>query len=307
MRLVSRLSSGPIRVHSWFKSIHCRGTGIAICIHTPTSILAHLMNLLRIAALWICCCVAAIAEPTPLAKAIAEGKVRADFSGNGCDSASLKLANTGSESQTLLLPAGSLLGAETGGRQVTLRGFEIQIEAGALAEAALPTAALATENTKSNRTLTLSAGVEPRLAPLVKLFASQNDLPRATAQLAVFIILEDIQWPVWRTWSAAAAGKPGTDAPTPAEVAQAVDALGLVRLALPEKKPALLASEELKRLALRHPQARGKAGALYGLSVENAVTGEPALPPDLKQLLHMSANDNCPICRLRQKAGADIP
>ena len=269
--------------------------------------LAHLMNFIRIAALWVCCCAAAFAEPIPLARASAEGKMRAEFSGNGCDSATLKLANTSAEPLTILLPAGTLLDAKTGDRQVTLRALELQIEAGTLAEATLPTTALTTKNTKSDRALTLSAEVEPRLAPLVKLFANQNDLPRVTAQLAVFIILEDIQWPAWRAWSAAAAGKPAADAPTPVEVAQAVDALGLVRLAVPDKKPALLASEELKRLALRNPQARGKAGALYGLTVENAVTGEPALPPDLKQLLHMSANDNCPICRLRQKAGAEIP
>ena len=265
------------------------------------------MNLLRIAALWICCCAVALAEPAPMVKALADGKVRAEFSGNGCDSATLKLTNTGAESQTLLLPAGSLLDAKSGGRQVTLRAFEMKLDAGSAAEATLPTAALTTKNTKSDRPLTLSAEVEPRLAPLVKLFASQNDLPRATAQLAVFIVLEDIEWLAWRTWCASISGKPATDTPTPAEVAQAVDALGLVRVAMPDKKPALLASEELKRLALRHPQARGKAGTLYGLSVENAVTGEPALPPDLKQLLHMSANDNCPICRLRQKAGAEIP
>lgn len=269
--------------------------------------LARLMNLLRIAALSICCCAASLAEPTPLAKAFAEGKVRADFSGNGCDSATLKLANTGAEPQTLLLPAGSLLVAKTGERQVTLRAFEVKLDAGASAEASLPTAALATKNVKSDRPLTLSAGAEPRLAPLVKLFASHNDLPRATAQLAVFIVLEDIRWPAWRAWSASASGKAATDAPTPAEVAQAVDALGIVRLAMPDKKPALLVSEELKRLALRNPQARGKAGALYGLTVENSVTGEPALAPDLRQLLHMSANDNCPTCRLRQQSDANLP
>lgn len=269
--------------------------------------LARLMNLLRIASLSLSWCAASLAEPTPLAKAFAEGKVRADFSGNGCDSATLKLVNTGVESQTLLLPAGSLLEAKTGERQVTLRALEVKIGAGESAEASLPTAAMAAKNVKSDRTLTLSAEAEPRLAPLVKLLASQNDLPRATAQLAVFIVLEDIQWPAWRAWSASASGKPSTDTPTPAEVAQAVDSLGLVRLAMPHKTPALLASEDLKRLALRHPQARGKAGALYGLTVENAVTGEPALPPDLRQLLHMSANDNCPICRLRQQSDANMP
>jgi hypothetical protein len=265
------------------------------------------MNFLRIAALWVCCCAAAFAEAIPLAVAVAAGKVRADIAGNGRDIATLKLTSTSAEPLAILLAAGSPLDSKTGERQVTLRALEIRLEAGVSAEAVLPTAAIATTNTKADRALTLSAGTEPRLAPLVKLFENQNDLPRTTAQLAVFIITGDIQWPAWRAWSAAEADRPVPNVPTPAEVAEAVDALALVRLAAPDWKPALLASEDLKRLALRNPRARAKAMALYGLTVENALTGDPGLPPDLNQLLHKSPNDNCPICRLRQKIDADIP
>ena len=74
-----------------------------------------------------------------------------------------------------------------------------------------------------------------------------------------------------------------------------------MKLSNPAKPPALLADEALKRLALRNPWARGKAMALYGMTVDNALTGDPALPPDLNQLLHTAPNDNCPICRQRQK------
>jgi hypothetical protein len=141
----------------------------------------------------------------------------------------------------------------------------------------------------------------------LKLFENQNDLPRSTAQLAVFTMCEDIQWPAWRAWAAEVTGRPAPDVPTPGEVAQAVDALAFVHLAAPASKPALLASEDLKRLALRHPQARAKAMALYGLTVENALTGDPGLPPNLSQLLHTSTNDNCPTCRLRQRMEAEQP
>jgi hypothetical protein len=265
------------------------------------------MKLLRIAVLWMCCCAAAIAQAIPLAQAMADGKARARIAGNGRDSATLKITNTGADALTVSLAAGTLLDAKDGGRQVTLRTFETKLDAGASADAVLPTAALATKNAKSDRTLTLSATAEPRLAPLVKLFENQNDLPRATAQLAVFILIEDIQWPAWRTWSTASSGKPVPDSPTPAEVAQAVDALALVRLAAPDRKPAMLASEDLKRLALRNSAARVKAMALYGLTVDNALTGDPGVPPDLRQLLHTSPNDNCPICRMRQKMEPDMP
>jgi len=87
--------------------------------------------------------------------------------------------------------------------------------------------------------------------------------------------------------------------PTPAEIAQAVDAAAYVRLTEPDKKPALLADDNFKRLALRNPWARAKAMALYGLSVDDALTGDPGLPPDLGKLLHTAPNDNCPICRQR--------
>lgn len=265
------------------------------------------MKFPHIAALWLGCCAAAFAQPIPLGTALTDGKVRAEITGNGRDTVALKLANPGAGALTVSLAAGSLLAAKNGERQVTLRVFEARLDAGASADAALPTAALATKNTKSDRALALYCGGEPRLAPLVKLFEDQNDLPRATAQLAVFMLIEDIQWPAWRAWSAAAAGRPVADIPTPAEVAQAVDALALVRLASPDRKPALLVDEELKRLALRNPRARVKAMALHGLTVEDALTGEPGLPPNLKQLLHTSPNDNCPVCRLRKRMEPDMP
>jgi hypothetical protein len=265
------------------------------------------MNLLRIAALWMCFCAAAFAQAISLTQAVTDGKVRADIAGNGRESAAVKITNLGADTLTVSLAAGTMLDAKDGERQVSLRALETKLAAGATVEATLPTAALASRNAKADRALMLSTHTEPRLAPLMKLFENQNDLPRATAQLAVFILIEDIQWRAWRAWSAASAGKSVTDSPTPAEVAQAVDALALVRLAAPDRKPAMLASEDLKRLALRNPTARAKAMALYGLTVDNALTGDPGVPPDLRQLLHTSPNDNCPICRMRQKMEPDMP
>jgi hypothetical protein len=47
--------------------------------------------------------------------------------------------------------------------------------------------------------------------------------------------------------------------------------------------------------------------ALYGMTVEDAITGDSSLPVDLGKLLHTSPNDNCPICRQRNKGPAEIP
>jgi hypothetical protein len=191
---------------------------------------------------------------------------------------------------------------------VTLRALKTELPAAAEMDAVLPTAALGTGNSALQRELSLSAEGEPRLAKLIALFDKQNDLPRPTAQLAVFITLDDIRWPAWRKWlePAWAAEKPPKPHPTPAEVAQAVDAVAFAKLAAPEKSPAFLADDDFKRLALRNPWARGKAMVLYGMTVEDAITGEPSLPPDLGKLLHTAPNDNCPICRQRGKV-PDFP
>ena len=249
-------------------------------------------------------CAAALADALPLAKALEIAAI----SGNGRDSASLRLTNPTAEPVTISIRAGTIFISETGERQVVLRDLEAKLEAKGEADAVLPMAALSSKNEGTQRTLKLALEPEPRLAALLALFSKQNDLPRTTAQLAVFVALEDMTWEAWTQWLAATR-PPGKakQAISPAEVAQAVDGLAFVKLSNPPKSPAMLADEGLKRLALRNPWARGKAMVLYGLSVDNALSGDPALPPDLNQLLHISANDNCPICRQREKMKPDLP
>lgn len=248
------------------------------------------------------------AESLSLQKAIAEKRVEAVISGNGRDSASVHLKNPAAAPMSIAISAGTVFVGENGERQVVLRDLDAKLDAGGEADAVLPSAALSSKNTSTQRALKLSPDGEPRIANLLPLFAKQNDLPRPTAQLAVFVAVEDMKWDAWTQWLAAAR-PPGKEkqAVTPAEVAQAVDGLAFVKLSNPAKSPALLADETLKRLALRNPWARGKAMALYGMTVENTLTGDPAQPPDLNQLLHTTPNDNCPICRQRQKMQPEFP
>jgi hypothetical protein len=193
--------------------------------------------------------------------------------------------------------------------QIVLRELTIEPAAGADVDAILPAAALSSRNSAQERRVAFAAPSEPKLAKLLELFGQQNDLPRPTAQLAVFVTLEDVTWADWKKWLEPVwqAEKPEKLHPTPAEVAQAVDAIAFARLASPDRKFAILGDEELKRLAVRNPWARGKAMALYGLTVEDAITGDASLPPDLGKLLHTAPNDNCPICRQRAKGPVDIP
>ncbi len=237
----------------------------------------------------------------PIGQAVAGKTVRAEFSGNGRDSATVHLTNGGAVALKLTIPAGTVLAGVNGEKQMTLRSLATDLAAHGEADAALPTAALSSKNSSGQRALTLLPAGEPKVAKLLAFFDKQPDLPRPTAQLAIFISLEDLSWPAWQQWlgPAWAAENPPKQHPTPAEIAQAVDAAAFVRLTVPEQKPVLLADENFKRLALWNPWAQAKAMALYGITLDDGLTGDPAAAPDLSKLLHTAPNDNCPICRQR--------
>lgn len=251
------------------------------------------------AGFFLCASLWAEDASTPIAVAVAKNLVRAEFTGNGRDSASLHLINAGKSPLKLTIPAGTVLVAENGERQLTLRTLAADVATEA--DAALPTAALSSKNTSASRKLAIAPAGEPKAAKLLAYFDQQNDLPRPTAQLALFMALEDLSWAGWQQWLGPvwSAENPPKAHPTPVEVAQAVDAVAFVRLTEPDKKPTLLADENFKRLALHNSWARTKAMALYGITVDDAFTGDPSATPDLGKLLHTAPNDNCPICRQR--------
>jgi hypothetical protein len=247
------------------------------------------------------------AEEVGLTEAVTAQKLKAELAGNGRDSASLKLANLTAAPVTLNIPAGTILLSANGERQITLRALKTELAAKAEADAILPTAALSAKNTDVQRAVTIAPAREEKLAKLVELLDKQNDLPRPTGQLAVLVLLEDVSWADWQQWLGPAwtREKPPKPHPTPVEIAQAVDAIALARISTPDRALTILTDDNFKRLALRNPWARGKAMALYGLTVEDAITGVPSLPPDLGKLLHTSPNDNCPICRRRAEMQKD--
>lgn len=246
-------------------------------------------------------------EAVPLATALEQKRVAVSGSGNGRDT--LQLQITAPAKLRVSIPAGAQFRGELGETQIALRDLTVEPGPGADVEAILPAAALSSASEMFERSVTFAGPPAAKLAKLLQLFSHQNDLPRPTAQLAVFVVLEDLTWPKWKKWLGPvwSAETPAKPHPTPAEVAQAVDAIAFARLTNPVAKFAILADDELKRLALRNPWARGKAMALYGLSVEDAITGDSSLPVDLGKLLHTSPNDNCPICRQRTKSPIEIP
>jgi hypothetical protein len=251
---------------------------------------------------------AANAEET-LLELINSGRIRIEISGNGHDSAVLKMHNLTAENLTASIASGTQLISNNGEKQIVIRTFRTELAASSESEAILPTAAFSSKNSATQRPLKLSAENDPKLGALLALFDKYNDLPRPTAQIAVFIMLEDMNFAEWQKWMEPkwAQENPRKPHPNPTEISQLIDAIGLVKLAEPQRQPKILADEMLKRLALKNSFARGKAMALYGLSVDDAISGEPSQPPNLNQLLHLSPGDNCPICRQRAKMQPDLP
>jgi hypothetical protein len=244
---------------------------------------------------------AARAEPAePLAEVVRTQQIRVEANGDGRSKLTLILHNSLPNAVAVTIPAGLLAtGAKTGIRVIGLRTATATIPSGAALEMTLPVAALSSTTAATPQSFAVTSETEPRLTALLQMLADQPDAPRSTAQLAVFCLMEDVTFARWRQFSGAA-----SESPTPAEVTQAIDALGLLRAVAPQRTFALAQDADLKARALRNPWCRAKAMAVYGLDL-----GDGALPPDLRQLLHTQAGDNCPICRQRalMQKPADLP
>jgi hypothetical protein len=246
----------------------------------------------------------ACAADTPalsLAELAGRAELTMAWTGNGRDQLALAVTNGSDAAVSVAIPAGFIAVNQPGdNRVIVLRAAALAVAPGATATVTLPVAALATTNAFGTQPYRATPDAEPRLAELLKYLADQPDVPRPTAQLVALAILEDVTFPLWQQFLAPQrTGKlPGQTHPTPLEVTQAIDALGLLRRLAPEKTFALATDAELKFRALRNPWCRAKATQLYGIALP---TSDGAVPPDLGQLLHLKPGDNCPVCRQRSE------
>lgn len=207
----------------------------------------------------------------------------------------------------IALPAGlSIAGPSGGAGWVILRSTTVRIAAHSAAEAVLPAAMRSWKTSTKDVPLRPVDELDPALETFIGAIAAQPDFPRATAQFAVLALLEDATFA--QGCKALAGGESGSAEPTsPAQVASAIDALGLLRQLAPTRKFALGEDADLKRRALRNPWSRAKAMQLYGLTLPGDAS--PEVPPELGRLLHTQAGDNCPICRTRsilQRGPSDL-
>jgi hypothetical protein len=242
------------------------------------------------------------------AQALTRKDLACAWSGNGRDSLALTINNSSNAPLEIDIPAGLIAANRSKtAKMVVLRAAQLHVAAHASAEASLPAAALSSANPLVSEPFEASSDAEPRMDGLLKFLSTQPDAPKATAQLAALCLLEDINFQKWEQFlTPQRAGEPaGQRHPSPAEVTQAVDAMGILRVVAPRQTFALSGDSGLKLLALRNPWCRGKAMQLYGISIP----GGAGQIPNLGQLLHTHPGDNCPICRQRalmQRGASDF-
>ena len=250
--------------------------------------------------------VAAFAEEKPPVswEALAQ---RTDLRGvmkcKGRDQITAEISNRSAGPVAVAIPAGLVCElADRSGRILTLSAAVVNVDAGATMEVNIPAAALSVKTSSTPQSCAATRERLPGLDSLLAWLAKQPDAPRATAQLAVLSLVENIGFSQWQDFLLAAlpTDDPSTH-PTPAEVVQAIDALAILREVAPATETALAKDAGLKSRALRNPFCRAKAAALYGIGIPNA-DGTPGEIPSLGQLLHRTPNDNCPVCRLRSRA-----
>jgi hypothetical protein len=220
------------------------------------------------------------------------------WSGNGRDSLSLTVNNSSNTPVAIDIPAGQIAANRaSSAKMIVLRAAQLRVPAHGSAEASLPAAALSSANALVSEPFQSSSDAEPRMDGLLKFLSTQPDAPKETAQLATLCLLENIDFQKWEQFlTPQRAGEPADSShPTPAQVTQAVDAMGILRSVAPGQTFALSSDSGLKLLALRNPWCRAKAMQLYGISIP----GADGQIPNLGQLLHTRPGDNCPICRQR--------
>jgi hypothetical protein len=239
-------------------------------------------------------------DGTPEARALtALAPMEAKSTGRGL--LYLTVANHTNGLVEMKLPAGVVAEATDGSRIISLRAADVKLAPGEESAIEIPSVAMTHTHAGEMRVFRITEIRDERLKSFLNYAANRDDLPRATAQLVVFALLEDITFQRWSQIAAIYSTPPG-DAPD--TIVQAIDALAILRTVAPDRQFALAGDNELKMRALRNPKTRPKALQLYGMHIPaDGADIAPGVAPDIGQLLHTKAGDNCPICKMRQQAG----
>lgn len=230
-----------------------------------------------------------------LLDAQANGQLKIEVRGDGRNQLTVVVSNQSSDSTSIEVPAGLVAIGKSGVRVATIRSASMQIAKGQAGEIVVPIVPLSLKNGTTAELFTIVPDRVEALQPLIELSAKENDLPRATAQLAALLLLENVEFAPWQEFLRR---EPLNEPrPTPSDIAAAIDAISIARKLAPERKLTIADDPEFRLRALRNPWSRAKAMQLFGM---NPPEGVPI--PDLNQLLHTRPGDNCPVCRLRAQS-----
>jgi hypothetical protein len=237
----------------------------------------------------------AAGNAVPIADAQSNAQLKVEVRGDGRSQLTVVVDNHSSDPAAIDVPAGLVALGKSGSRVATIRAAKMDIPAGKVGEIVLPIVPLSLKNGATVEPFQLERDRIDALKPFLEWSGKQNDVPRATSQLAALLLLGNVDFTQWQEFLRR---EPLVEPrPTPADVAAAVDAISVVRQLAPDRKIAIAEDPEFRLRALRNPWSRAKAMQLFGM---NPPEGVPV--PDLNQLLHTRPGDNCPICRLRSQS-----
>lgn len=205
-----------------------------------------------------------------LQAAVQQGKLKAEFKGNGRDKIQAILSNKTVAPLTVRVPAGQMF--EAGSNMViVLRSGEVELKPGKTVEVAVTTAATRSGNSTAAVPYQLSFGTLPRIEALLSYAQDRPELTTAALQTAVLALTENLPLSAVAKFTAA-----GGDLPTrfdtrnfKAETGDILQALIALRsIGAHEGELALTVDPQLKIEAMIEPATRPAAMRYYGITAE---------------------------------------
>lgn len=221
-----------------------------------------------------------------LPTAVQQGKLGAEFKGNGRDKVQAILSNKTTVELTVRVPAGQMFEAGTN-TVIALRSGEVELKPGQTLEATIQTAATRSGNKTAQAPYQLSFGKLPRLDALLAYAQDRPELSAAALQTAVLALTENLPLSAVAKFSAAGGDLPTKFDTTPfkAETGDILHALLALRgVGAREGELALTIDPQLKIEAMIEPASRAAAMRYYGITPEKEwefwktelLSGEPA-------------------------------
>jgi putative oxidoreductase len=238
--------------------------------------------------------------PLSLAQAQAQPGLKFSWATDGRTRISVSLENSRPTACSVEIPAGLVCVTESGARVWGVQARVLESVGTGKTTATLSALALSTKNAGGDGPCVATQEKLPRLESLLRRLCDAPPLPRQTAQLAAFALLENLSLADWQTFL----GLPSfSGAQTPPEndrvfLTECVDALAVLQTLAPGERFAFAADPDLKRRILRQPALRLRALSLYGIETPSDLPEAP----DINRLLHKQPGDNCPACQNRARS-----